>query len=110
MTSDQNAAIIETARQLLAQLAEARIPGVTDVVVEMHAVDLGERIGQIAGLALLVGAPAEGFSSFGILYGLGVAIGQWTAGEADYQRAVMLDEIKRGIVHGAGHPLGAGDL
>ena len=110
MTHDQNTAIIETARQLLAQLAVARIPGVSDAVVDMHAVDLGERIGQIAGLALLVGAPSEGFNSFGILYGLGVAIGQWTAGEPDYQRAVMLDEIKRGVKHGASHPLGAGRL
>lgn len=110
MTAEQNTALVEAARQLLAQLAAARIPGVTDEGVEMHAVDLGERIGQIAGLALLVGAPTEGFNSFGILYGLGVAIGQWTAGEADYQRDVMLDEIKRGIVHGASHPLRAGGL
>jgi len=98
MTEDmQHAAILETARQLIVVLASARIPGVTDTAVDIHSIDLGERIGHVAGLALLAGAPAEGFNSFGILYGLGAAIGQWTLGAPDYQREVIIDEIKRGI-------------
>ena len=102
---ERRAAIADAARAVLAVLSTVRIPGVTDDQVDMRPVDLGERIGHVAGLALFVGAPAEGFNSFGILYGLGVAIGEWTKGEPDYQRAVMVEEIERGIVHGSGRPM-----